>query len=181
MKMNWLNEPKIWSAKGRSLTMITKPKSDFWCKTYYGYAFDTGSFYYSEYKGEFKATVKITGGYKSQYDQMGLMIRIDKNTWIKTGIEYVNRQIIISAVVTHNQSDWSMIKLDSTPRSIWIKAIRKSDAVEIYYSLDNKDFIFMRLAYFPKDIPCMLGLMAASPKGNGFKAVFEDYSVIDNS
>ena len=71
-----------------------------------------------------------------------------------------------------------MIKLGSNPESIWIKAIRKTDAVEIYYSLDNKSYQMMRLAYFPENKPCLVGLMAASPKGDGFKAVFEEFSLI---
>ena len=74
---------------------------------------------------------------------MGIMIRMDKKTWVKAGIEFVNKQVNISAVVTHDHSDWSMIKLDSNPESVWIKAIRKTDAVEIYYSLDNKSYQMM--------------------------------------
>ena len=83
----------------------------------------------------------------------------------------------ISSVVTHDHSDWSMIKLASNPRSIWIKAIRRSDAIEIYYSLDNKTYTMLRLAYFPENTSCKAGLMAASPKGEGFKAVFEEFAL----
>jgi regulation of enolase protein 1 (concanavalin A-like superfamily) len=180
-KMNWLNEPEIWNIKDQTLTMIANPKSDFWCKTHYGYSFDSGSFYYTKCQAEFEVTVKITGDYKTQYDQMGLMLRIDENNWIKTGIEFVNNQINISAVVTHDYSDWSMIKLDYYPKSIWIKAIRRSDAIEVYYSLDNKTFTMMRLAYFQEGKPCLVGVMAASPKGNGFKALFEDFIITDIS
>lgn len=83
-------------------------------------------------------------------------------------------------MVTHDTSDWSMIKLTTKPKSVWIKAIRKTDAVEIYYSLDNNSFQMMRLAYFPENTICKVGLMAASPKGEGFKALFEDFSIIEN-
>ena len=178
-KMNWLNKPKEWSVNQRSLTIFTDSKSDFWQKTHYGYSFDNGSFYYTNCKGEFEAIVKITGEYNTQYDQLGIMIRIDEKIWIKAGIEYVDNQMNISAVVTHENSDWSIIKLDQMPKSIWIKLKRKSDAVEIYYSLDNKNFTMMRLAYFPEIKTCMVGLMAASPKGKGFNALFEDFEIND--
>jgi regulation of enolase protein 1 (concanavalin A-like superfamily) len=49
--------------------------------------------------------------------------------------------------------------------------------VEIYYSLDGKTFITMRLAYFPEIKTCMVGLIAASPKGEGFGALFEDFEI----
>ncbi len=178
-EMNWFNQPKVWNIKDQTLTMFPNPKSDFWRETHYDYSFDNGSFYYLKCQGEFEVTVKITGDYKTQYDQMGLMIRIDEKIWIKTGIEYVNEQMNISAVVTHNFSDWNMIALDSNPKSIWIRAKRKTDALELSFSLDNKTYQLMRIAYFPKNKPCKVGLMAASPKGEGFKAVFEEFSLID--
>ncbi len=177
-KMNWHHEPKTWNVEENTITMFPNPKSDFWCKTHYGYSFDNGSFYYDTCYSEFEVIVKITGDYKTQYDQMGVMIRIDKKTWVKTGIEYVNGQMNISAVVTYDHSDWSMIKLDSNPESIWIKVTRSSDALEIFYSLDNISYQMMRLAYFPENKTCLVGLMAASPKGDGFKAMFEEFTLI---
>ncbi len=174
--MKWFNEPETWNVKQNTLTMFPNPKSDFWRKTHYGYSFNNGSFYYDTCTGEFEVMVKITGDYKSQYDQMGVMIRIDEKTWIKAGIEYVNGQMNVSAVVTHNNSDWSMIKLDSNPKSIWIRATRISDSLEIFYSLDNISYQMMRLAYFPENKACLVGLMAASPKGDGFKALFEEFA-----
>ncbi len=180
-KMEWLNPPKTWSVKNNTLSMIARPKSDFWQNTHYGFSLDTGSFYYTKCKGEFEVSVKIKGEFKTQYDQMGIMIRIDEETWLKTGIEYVDNQLNISAVSTQVNSDWSMIKLNEVPNEISFKVIRKSDALEIYYSLNHEPFSMMRLSYFPKKTRCMVGLMSASPKGNGFKAVFKDFNFEDLS
>ena len=33
--------------------------------------------------------MKVSGDYKVRFDQAGLMIRIDKENWLKAGIEYV--------------------------------------------------------------------------------------------
>ena len=38
--------------------------------------------------GEFEVKVKISGEYKVRFDQAGLMLRIDAENYIKTGIEY---------------------------------------------------------------------------------------------
>ncbi len=176
--MQWFNEPDKWNIiNDASLSMYVTPNTDFWRKTHYGFTVDDGPFCYSIIGGEFEVTVKITGEYKNRYDQAGVMIRIDEKTWIKTGVEYVNKRINLSAVVTHKNSDWSVIELSQKPDFVWLKITRRLDAIEIKYSLDNKDFTLMRLAYFPDNIPVMVGLTAASPDGDGFDVLFEDFII----
>ena len=175
--MRWFNPPEIWNIDNRSLSMFVTPKTDYWRVTHYGFTIDNGPFCYSLQGGEFEVKVKLVGEYRSRYDQMGLMLRIDENTWIKTGVEYVNEKINISAVVTHERSDWCVIELDHSPESIWMKSVRKLDAVEIFFSFDDKDYTMFRLAYFPDNSPVMVGMMAASPEGEGFKALFEGFEI----
>ncbi len=177
-KMQWFNEPDKWTIiNDTSMSMFVTPNTDFWRKTHYGFTVDDGPFYYAMVGGEFELNVKITGRYKSRFDQMGIMIRIDEKTWIKTGVEYVNQRINLSAVVTHQNSDWSMVELKEKPDAVWLKVTRRLDAIEIKYSLDNKDFTLMRLAYFPDNTSVMAGLTAASPDGDGFEALFEDFAI----
>ncbi len=176
-KMQWFNEPLNWTIKDGSLLMFVTPKTDYWRETHYGFTVDDGPFYYKTCGGEFETKVKISGDYITRYDQMGLMLRIDEKTWIKTGVEYVDDQIKISAVVTNNKSDWSVVPLDHKPKSIWIKAIRRFDAVEIFYSLDDQNYTMMRIAHFPDNKPVMIGLTAASPDGEGFNALFEEFDI----
>jgi uncharacterized protein len=174
-KMQWLNQPKNWSFENNKLSMFVTAKTDFWRITHYGFIIDDGPFFYETLGGEFEAKVKITGDYKARYDQMGLMLRIDEKTWIKTGIEFVNNKINISAVITNEKSDWSVIEIQNNPKSLWLKVVRKLDAVEIFYSFDDEIYTMMRLAYFPDNVPVMVGMTAASPDGNGFDAMFEEF------
>ena len=44
---------------------------------------------------------------KSQFDQAGVMVRIDHEHWIKAGIEMVDNVPRLSCVVTNGFSDWS--------------------------------------------------------------------------
>jgi uncharacterized protein len=144
--MQWLNKPKVWSFEKNILKMFVTPKTDFWRKTHYGFTVDEGPFFYEMISGEFEVKVKITGDYKVRFDQMGLMVRIDEQNWIKTGIEFVEEKINLSAVVTIDKSDWSVIELPTNSDFVWIKVIKKLDAVEISYSTDNSKFNMMRLA-----------------------------------
>jgi regulation of enolase protein 1 (concanavalin A-like superfamily) len=176
-KMNWYNEPERWQIKDGSLIMQVTPKTDYWRISHYGFTVDDAPFYYSTYGGEFETKVKLTGDYKARFDQMGLMIRIDQKNYIKTGVEFVDGKFNISTVVTHEKSDWSVTTLNKMPPFIWIKALRRLDAIEIYYSFDDKNYIMTRNAPLQDNTPVMVGLMAASPDGNGFEARFENFSV----
>ena len=176
-KMEWYNEPAEWNIENGKLILSVTPQTDYWRITHYGFTVDDGPFYYSKRGGEFEVSVKITGKYKSRYDQMGLMLRIDEKHWIKTGVEYVDGVYNFSTVTTNDYSSWSVIELQEKPSSIWIRAIRKKDAVEIYYSLNGKKYTMSNLAYLPQQKPLMVGMMTASPDGDGFEAIFEDFSI----
>jgi regulation of enolase protein 1 (concanavalin A-like superfamily) len=176
-KMIWFNEPEHWEIKNNSLIMQVTPKSDYWRISHYGFTVDDAPFYYGNYGGEFEAKVKLTGEYKARFDQMGLMIRTDHENYIKTGVEFVDGKFNISTVVTHTKSDWSVTILDKVPPFIWIKVVRRLDALEIFYSLDDKTYVMTRNAPLKDNAPVQVGLMAACPDGNGFKAKFDHFSV----
>ena len=176
-KMNWFNEPDHWRINGGTLTMDVTPNSDYWRISHYGFTVDDAPFYYAEYGGEFEAKVKISGDYKVRFDQAGMMIRLDHENYIKTGIEFVDGKYNLSTVVTHKTSDWSVIALDRPVEYIWIKAVRRRDAVEIFYSFDDKEYHMMRNAWVEANHPVKIGMFAACPDGNGFKASFSDFKV----
>lgn len=176
-KMNWFNEPKTWEISEGKLMMDVTPKSDYWRISHYGFTVDDAPFYYSEYGGEFEAKVKVCGDYQTRFDQAGMMVRIDHENYIKAGIEFVDGKYNLSVVVTHHTSDWSVIALDKPVEAIWIKAIRRLDAIEIFYSYDNKEYTLMRNAWMEANRPIKIGMFAASPDGDGFKASFSDFTV----
>lgn len=176
-KMNWFNEPRNWDIKDGILTMDVTPKSDYWRISHYGFTVDDAPFYYAEYGGEFEAKVKISGDYRIRFDQAGMMIRLDHENYIKTGIEFVDGKYNLSTVVTHKTSDWSVISLDKPVDFIWIKAVRRLDAVEIFYSFDDKEYTMMRNAWIEANHPVKIGMFAACPDGDGFRVKFSDFKV----
>lgn len=176
-KMTWYNEPAKWAVSDGALLMEVTPKSDYWRISHYGFTVDDAPFYYATYGGEFEAKVKITGDYQARFDQAGLMVRIDHENYIKAGIEYVGGKYNLSVVVTHTTSDWSVITLDKPVESVWIKAVRRRDAVEVFYSFDDKEYVMMRNAWLKDNTPVMVGMMGACPDGDGFNVRFDNFSV----
>lgn len=176
-RMQWFNEPESWEIKDGVLEMDVTPQSDYWRISHYGFTVDDAPFLYTTRGGEFEVKVKISGDYKVRFDQAGLMLRIDKENYIKTGIEFVDGKYNLSAVVTHTTSDWSVIELDKPVEHVWIKAVRRLDAVEIFYSFDDKNYTMMRNCWLQDNTPVMVGMMAACPDGNGFKVRFENFEI----
>ncbi|MBQ7818929.1 MAG: DUF1349 domain-containing protein [Bacteroidales bacterium] len=176
-RMQWFNEPENWEIKEKTVTMDVTPQSDYWRISHYGFTVDDAPYLYTLRGGEFEVKVKISGEYKERFDQAGLMLRIDKENYIKTGIEFVDGKYNLSTVVTHHTSDWSVITLDEPVEYIWIKAVRRVDAVEIFYSFDDETYTMMRNCWLQDNTPVMVGMMAACPDGKGFKATFSDFNI----
>ncbi|CAM3498510.1 DUF1349 domain-containing protein [Sphingobacterium prati] len=176
-KMTWFNEPSEWTVSNNALVMFVTPKSDYWRVSHYGFTVDDAPFFYTERGGEFEVKVKISAKYKTRFDQAGLMLRIDHENYIKAGIEFVDGKYNLSTVVTHRTSDWSIIPVDKETPFIWIKAVRRLDAVEFFYSFDDKEYVMMRNAWLQDNKPVLVGVMGASPDGEGFQANFEHFSI----
>jgi len=175
--MKWFNEPGKWTGTPQKLDVTVDPNTDYWQVTHYGFKRDNGPFYFQEQEGDFEASVKISGKYQELFHQAGLMIRTDEKNWIKTGIEYVDGVQNVSAVVTHEVSDWSVVPRHDSPAHVWLKLLRKGDYVEIKYSFDNKKFEMLRLAYFQPGVKVQIGVVAAAPGKKSFPVVFEDFTV----
>lgn len=132
---------------------------------------------YTAYGGEFEVKVKLTGNYIARFDQMGLMLLIDVKNYIKIGVEFVDGKFNVSTVVTHDKSDWSTTTLDKIPTFVWIKVVRRLDAIEVFFSYGGKIYILTRNAPLQDNTSVRVGLMAGSPDGKGFEAKFENFSV----
>ena len=183
----WFNQPTVWSTNGSTLLVHTDPDTDFWSKTHYGFIRDTGHFYYRSLPGDesFTATVKVRGKYQSLYDQGGLMVRIDKDNWIKCGIEYVGDVQHASAVITVNGwSDWSVVEIAS-PDVLKLRVKRDNEVVQVDFAEGEQgSYKMLRLGYLPmisRSQPMMVGIMCATPTKDapGFEITFDDLSIVE--
>jgi regulation of enolase protein 1 (concanavalin A-like superfamily) len=182
--MTWLNEPPAWSVDGDRLTVTTAERTDFWRETFYGFVRDDGHFLYREVTGDFTAQVTLIGGYDELYDQSGLMLRVDERTWVKTGIELTDGLPHLSAVVTRQASDWSVMALPGYAGRLTLRLTRHADAVRIQFldgatdgAADGAGWQLLRLAPLAMPASCQVGVMCCSPSRAGFVARFTDFSI----
>ena len=176
--MEWLNEPPQWSADDGVTTAQAAPNTDFWRITHDDGERDSGHFYFQRVVGDFIASVKVAGAYHALYDQAGLMVRLDARTWLKCGIEYVGDVQHVSAVVTRDFSDWSIIPV-APPPALWLRVVRQGHTVEVSYALDGReDYTLLRQAYLTREPALDVGVMLCAPSGDGFEARFEGFAVV---
>jgi regulation of enolase protein 1 (concanavalin A-like superfamily) len=173
-KMKWFNEPASAKQSGDQFVVTTKPKTDFWRKTFYDYATDNGHFSFLPVSGDFTFEARVAGKYAALYDQAGLMVRIDSSNWLKCGLELVDGIGHASVVVTREFSDWSTVRGITTKDPLWWRIVRKGSSLEVLYSLDGKNFTSTRLGYLPSQATLDTGIMCCSPEGAGFECTFDE-------
>lgn len=173
-KMKWFNEPASARQSGDQLVVTTKPKTDYWRKTFYDYVTDNGHFFFLPVTGDFTLESRLVGKYAALYDQAGLMVRIDNSNWLKCGLELVDGIGHASVVVTRDYSDWSTVRGITAKEPLWWRIVRKGASLEVLYSLDGKNFVSTRLGYLPLEASVDAGIMCCSPEGAGFDATFDE-------
>ena len=173
--MTWFNEPRNWTLEDERLTVVADSGSDFWRETHYGFIRDTGHFFYESVSGDFQVETEFSGKYAALYDQAGVMVRLDETTWLKTGIEYVNGVHYVSAVVTRDFSDWSVLPFIDYPGSLRLRLKREGGSVTIEYFALRVGWVMFRTAYLSPAAELQAGRTVAAPDGPGFETVFSEY------
>jgi uncharacterized protein len=176
--MLWLNEPPDWRDEDGTLSVVTGDRTDFWRKTHYGFIRDDGHCRHLPVAGDFSASVAFRGDYTDLYDQAGLMLRLDAETWVKAGIEFVAGRRMLSAVVTRDASDWSTMPLPVEADWLRLRLTRIGSAVHVHWAVDAAEpkYRMLRLAFFPSGAG-VVGPMCCSPQRAGFTARFRDFRV----
>lgn len=172
--MEWLHPPARAERDGEDLVVETKPGGDFWRVTSYGFVHDDGHFLGAPLPSAAAIEVTFDVDFAAQFDQAGLMLRVDAETWIKAGVELSDGQLLASAVVTRGRSDWSVAPLPArvAGSSFTIRASRTGDAVTIRYRVGGGQLRLLRLAYLPEEADVRAGIMTCSPSRGGLVVRF---------
>jgi len=173
-KMEWTHPPAETTFGTGTLTAKSKPRTDFWRKTFYGYITDNGHLFSLPVFGDFQFQARVDGRYATLYDQAGLMVRLDEKHWMKCGSEFVDGKRWASVVFTHDFSDWSTMEDLSQDAPVYWRVARKKDSIEAQISRDGTGWQTIRQGYFPPLVEVQVGIMCAAPEGAGFVATFDE-------
>jgi len=177
----WMNPPRRVKEEEGRIRYKCPEKTECWRKTRHNFVVDNAPFYWHRMKGDFEVTVHLSGDLGHVYDKAGLMIRVDREYWMVTTLEFFNSRYNHSTCITHDYTDWSIcpIKQQDAVKSqgIWLSARKVGNTYEAYHSIDGETWIQTRQGLFHEDADSVrVGIFSACPMGASYNVVFADYS-----
>jgi len=180
---SWLNEPQAVELDG-GLVITTRPKTDFWQRTHYGFRRDDGHALLTRRAGDFALETATEFWPRAQYDQCGLMVRVDGDSWIKAAVEYEDPQLsrLGSVVTNRGFSDWATQDISSAVRAMRYRVSRRGADFLLEWS-DGGAWHQMRVAHLAaleESAEVDVGVYACSPTGEGFRCRFASIDLGDS-
>lgn len=169
------------------LLVVPHGRTDMWRQTHYGFnVMNAPALCARVPSGDFVASTRVRLRPVHKYDQAGLVVYADDDTWLKTSCEFIpggpHKQ---GAVVTQGgYSDWSTapapLPADAQELALEFRVARLGDALLVHTrAAPDAPFFLARLARLPVDpsAPLAVGLYACCPVEEGGSAVFERLEV----
>lgn len=168
--LRWLHAPPQARA-GHGLRIVCSPRSDLWQRTHYGFRRDDGNCLVAPFAGDFELVCAVEFEPIAQYDQCGVVVRIDAENWIKASIEYeeAGHSRLGSVVTNLGYSDWATQDIASDWGRAWYRVCRRGADYRLEYSREGIDWHQLRIAHLHAAQGSVeAGFYACSPVGEGF-------------
>lgn len=180
----WTRQPKDFKVEDHKISVLTKPFTDLWQRTYYHFQNDNAPVYQMETNEKYFSFVVKTEFEEShqRFDQCGIVLYLDSENWLKASVEYENEEIqhLGSVVTNHGYSDWAMTVIDASIKSMWYRLSRREDDYRIECSDDGIHFKQMRICHLYKgNEKIRFGIYACSPENSSFTAKFSNMEITE--
>ena len=169
----WAAPPVAVSEEGPDLLVTAAEGSDAWRHTAYGFVHDDAHALLADLSDPGAVEVTFSAAFDEQFDQAGLVLRIDEGTWLKAGVEVSDGTLQVGAVVTLGRSDWSVAPVrDWAGRRVTVRASRAGDAVTVRARVDDEPYRLVRVAPFPTGVRVGAGPYCCAPTRAGLTVRF---------
>ena len=179
----WKNEPKQYSIEEHKIGIKTEENTDLWQKTYYGFCNNNAPMLcFTTDEKFFSFTVKTSFNSSHRFDQCGVCVYQNSNSWLKASIEYedLNIQRLGSVVTNNGYSDWATTDIPATTKFMYYRLSRRENDFCIENSVDGVNYRQMRIAHlFEGTTSINLGVYACSPEKSSFTATFTEIEMAD--
>lgn len=168
----WLNEPE-WRVERGELEMHAVEGSDLWRHTGYGFVRDSGHAVLRPLEPGEACEVDVLANMGEQFDQAGLLVRVDETLWLKAGLELADGSLGASTVHTAGRSDWATSPVDEWAGA-WVR-LRVSlmpGSLTVRARVEGGAWRLVRLVPFTPSGPVTVGPYCCSPSRSGYVARF---------
>ena len=174
---SWLNPSQTYRISGDEVFFATKPGTDYWQRTHYGFRRDNGhQFAFLTSREAFIYGLKTRYTPHTEYDQAGVMVYIDPDNWCKASIEFENEAVSrLGSVVTNSGfSDWATTDIQTQPKvEIFYRLSRQGKDFLLEQSSDDHIYHQMRIFHLMNaDSAIRVGMYACSPQQSSFEVRF---------
>ncbi len=177
LDFEWLNEPENVVLSNGQMSVEAAANTDFWQSVHHGLKKDNGSFFFKRTTNNFNLTLKWSFENAINFNQCGIMVRIDERNWFKASLMSAdeNHIEIGTCLTLSGHSDWAGAKIKRMPQEIYYKLKRQEDDFVCSYSFDGQNYVRLRQFYLKgADDELKAGAYIAAPQGQPFKAVLKE-------
>lgn len=175
-KGDWTNEPAEVRIAGEGLHVTAQEGSDAWRHTSYGFVHDTEHALLAPFEQDSAVEVAFRLDFWAQFDQAGVFVRVDHETWMKGGVETSDGEASLGAVVTRGVSDWSLSPVPSwAGRLVTVRASRSGNALTLRARVDNEPWRLVRVAPLDADASVEAGPYCCAPSRSGLTVLFTSW------
>ncbi|MFG1775600.1 DUF1349 domain-containing protein [Micromonospora sp. NPDC049051] len=170
----WWNEPVLVEG-GPAGDLLVQPAegSDLWRHTSYGFVHDDAPALLAPLPAGEAVEVTFVLDYGEQFDQAGVLVRVDERNWVKAGVEVSDGQPQVGAVVTREVSDWSVAPVPLwAGREVTVRVSRDRDALTVRARADDEPSRLVRLAPLDPQAVALAGPYCCSPTRAGLRVRF---------
>ncbi|MEU5787633.1 DUF1349 domain-containing protein [Micromonospora purpureochromogenes] len=170
----WLREPvRVERTDAGDLLVEPGAESDFWRHTSYGFVHDDGPALLAPLPGGSAVEVSFRLNYGEQFDQAGVLVRVDERNWVKAGVEVSDGEPQLGAVVTREVSDWSVAPVPEwAGREVTVRVSRDGDALTVRARVADEPWRLVRLAPLAPEAAASAGPFCCSPTRSGLTVRF---------
>jgi regulation of enolase protein 1 (concanavalin A-like superfamily) len=174
---SWTTPPVDAVEDGTDLLVTAREGSDAWRHTAYGFVHDDAHALLAPLDVPGAVEVTFDAAYDRQFDQAGVVLRADAQTWLKAGVEFSDGVPQLGAVVTLGRSDWSVAPVPGwAGRQVTVRASRDGDAVTVRARVDEEPFRLVRVCPFPPAAVVAAGPYCCAPTHAGLVVRFRRWA-----
>lgn len=181
-QMEWINKPERSLITDSYVVIETKPKTDFWGKTYYNRTYENAPALVMSLSQNFSFGCRIECNYAGSGDQSGILVIADEDNWFKIAAQYHDEEKMYLCVVVnqHGYSDYSSVLIAADIKELHFRIDHLNEEFKVEYSYNGKHFRMMRFFHLKNRTGMFkVGIYAASPLNTSFDAVFTDITIGD--